>query len=251
MKIFLFVDNWVGGQVLRHLRAKNEDIVGIAVHPPGDRNNFDEIKRYSGLSNDRIHSVGKNPSRQFIDLLTKLQPDIILVVFWTYMLLENIFNIPDRGCMNFHMSYLPFNRGKKPNVWPIVEGTPAGVSIHYIDDGIDSGKILFRKKVDVEIIDTAGMLYKKQIHAFVDLFKESWTNIKNNNLSPIDNILKEGTFHWDKDFKRLDELPLDGKYDLLDLINHLRAKTFPPHKGAYFIHNERKVFVRIELSYED
>ena len=83
------------------------------------------------------------------------------------------------------------------------------------------------------------------------MFEENWVNIKNNNLSPIDNMLEEGTFHWDKDFKQLDELSLDEKYYLLDLINHLRAKTFPPHKGAYFIHNERKVYVRIELSYED
>ena len=59
------------------------------------------------------------------------------------------------------MSYLPFNRGKKPNVWPIIEGSPAGVSMHYIDSGIDSGKIISQSKIDVEIIDTAKTLYDK------------------------------------------------------------------------------------------
>jgi len=251
MKIFLFVDGWIGAQVLRHLRSQNENIIGIAVHPPSTRNNFDEIIKNSKLPEDNIHTVGKNPNERFVDYLTNINPDIILVVSWTYILKKNIFGIPNRGCLNFHMSFLPFNRGKKPNVWPIIEGTPAGVSIHYIDSGIDSGKILFRKKVDVEIIDTAKTLYEKQLIAFVSLFKESWLKVKNNNIHTIDNVLDEGTFHLDEEFKELEEIALDEKCYPLELINQIRAKTFPPHDGAYFVHNGQKVFVHIELSYGD
>jgi methionyl-tRNA formyltransferase len=251
MRIFLFVDGWIGAQVLRHLNSQNENIIGIAVHPPSARNNFDEIIEYSKLSNNKIHTVGKKPNGKFIDYLIKACPDIILVVSWTYILQENIYKLPSRGCLNFHMSFLPFNRGKKPNVWPIIENTPAGVSIHYIDSGIDSGKILFRKRIDVEIIDTAKTLYQKQLIAFVNLFEESWVKIKNNNIHPIDNTLDEGTFHLDEEFKKLEEIHLDEKYYPLELINQIRGKTFPPHEAAYFIYKGRKVYVRIELFYGD
>ena len=69
MKIFLFVDGWVGVQVLKHLRSQNENIVGVAVHPSNVRNNFDEIKKYSGLSDNKIYIVGKSPSVEFVENL--------------------------------------------------------------------------------------------------------------------------------------------------------------------------------------
>jgi len=251
MRIFLFVDGFIGAQILKHLVSLNENIIGIAVQPERVRNNFDEIKKYSKLKNEKISTVGNKPDKNFADYLNKICPDIILVVSWPFILRENIFLIPKRGCVNFHMSFLPFNRGKKPNVWPIIEGTPAGVSIHYINSGIDSGKILFRKKIDVEIIDTAKTLFDKQLIASIILFKESWLKIKNNSINAIDNILSEGTFHFDKEFQKLEEINLDKQCYPLELINQLRAKTFAPHEGAYFIHNGRKVFIRIELFYGD
>ena len=225
MKIFLFVDGWVGAQVLMHLKSQDENIAGIAVHPADICNNFDEIKKCSGLPDGKIYTVGKHPSAEFIGNLKKINPDIILVVFWTYILSKEVFSIPKYRCINFHMSYLPFNRGKKPNVWPIIENTPAGVSMHYIDSGIDSGEILFRKEVKVEITDTAQTLYLKQLVALSNLFIENWINIKNNKLNAIENIAEEGTFHWDKDFKQLDEINLDNVI-ISDETGDLNLKIF-------------------------
>jgi methionyl-tRNA formyltransferase len=251
MRIFLFVDGWLGAQILKCLNDFKENIVGIAVHPNKFRNNFSEIIKNSKLSDNQIFTVGKNPENFFVDKLNDLCPDVILVVSWTFILKEHIYLIPKKGCINFHMSFLPFNRGKKPNVWPIVEGTPAGVSIHYIDDGIDSGAILFRQEVEVEIIDTAKTLYKKQLHAFVSLFEKSWPKIKNNTVLYIENIREDGSFHLDKEFKKLEKIDLDKKVFPMELINHLRAKTFAPYDGAYFIHNGQKVYINIQLSYEE
>jgi len=251
VKIFLFADNWVGYQVIKYLHEQDENIVGIALHPPEYQTFSEEIIKSANLPDENIFIVGKTPSYGFVDKLKELQPDIVLVVFWTFILSKSIFNIPKLGCINFHMSYLPFNRGKNPNVWPIVEGTPAGVSMHYIDSGIDSGKILFRREVEVDITDTAETLYKKQKNTLVELFVENWEFIKTNNLCPVQNIAEKGTFHWGKDFKQLDEIDLSEQCYPLELINHLRAKTFPPHKGAYFVHDGKKIFMRIELSYEE
>ena len=74
---------------------------------------------------------------------------------------DKFFTIPPKGCINFHLSYLPYNRGKKPNVWPIIDGSPAGVTMHYIDNDIDSGSIVAQSEVKVDIVDTGKTLYNK------------------------------------------------------------------------------------------
>ena len=53
--------------------------------------------------------------------------------------------------INLHISYLPYNRGSHPNLWSHLENTPIGVAIHRIDEGIDTGPILLRKKIYIEI----------------------------------------------------------------------------------------------------
>ena len=248
MRVVLLVDNFIGLKTVEFLVAKSENIVGLFLHPKGFQNYPEEIIRASKLPADKIFYIGREWADDDVSQLENLKPDLILVVFWKYMLPENVFNLPPLGCINFHLSYLPYNRGKKPNVWPFIENTPAGVSLHYIDKGIDSGEIIARRRVDVELYDTAKSLYEKLILAFPPLFEETWPLIKKGSLQGIDKEV-DGTFHLDSDFHRLDEIDLNKKTYPLDLINHLRAKTFPPHPSAYFVKDGKKIFVRVEFDY--
>ena len=127
-----------------------------------------------------------------------MNPDIGLSIFWKYTLPQNIFKLFEKGCINFHCSYLPYNRGKNPNVWPIVENTPAGITLHYIDEGIDTGNIISQERINVEPIDTAKDLYEKLIYSFIFLFKKTWPNIKNDNVNPIKQNEANATFHLAK-----------------------------------------------------
>ncbi len=243
-------DNWLGLKIVQHLKLLNENIVGMAVHPAEYQNYSYEIISESGLRKDDVLIGVQNPDKVFIEKIKNLNPDIILVIYWRYLLPESIFSIPTFGCINFHMAYLPYNRGKNPNVWPIIENTPAGVTMHYIDAGIDTGKIVSRKQVNVDITDTAKTLYQKQLEAFVTLFKETWPKIKTNHVIPFSQEDDNATFHLAKDFKKLSMIDLDKKYTAKDLINILRSKTFPPHDPAYFIYNNRKIFISVELKEE-
>jgi methionyl-tRNA formyltransferase len=49
--------------------------------------------------------------------------------------------------LNLHISYLPYNKGMHPNFWSFFDETPSGVSIHEIDEGIDTGPILLQKEI--------------------------------------------------------------------------------------------------------
>ena len=243
-------DNWLGWQVAKHLNEQNEEIVGLAIHPEGYQHNIDEIITETKIPKKRVLVGNKNLDETFVEKVKNLVPDIILVVYWNYILPERVFSIPNMGCINFHMAYLPYNRGKNPNVWPIIEGTPAGVTMHYIDAGIDSGKIIAQKAVNVYIVDTAKSIFEKQLKTFVELFKETWPKIKGGSIKPKLQNLSEGTVHFGKDFNRLSEINLKEKIYPLDLINQIRAKTFEPNPSAYFMYEGKKVNISISLKYE-
>ncbi len=251
MRILLLADNWVGLQVTRHLRDLGEDVVGLYLHPPEGQNLGEEIAAASGLSETEVHVAGAHWSDQDLELVRKLAPDIVLVVFWAHILPAEFLSIPSRCCVNLHLSYLPYNRGKKPNVWPILDGTPAGVSIHVIDEGIDSGPILARRQVDVQPTDTAETLYRRLLVEIEDLFRESWPGIRDGGLMPLVQEPGSGTFHLDREMAAHEVINLNEMYMGADLLNLLRARTFRPYPSAYFLHEGRRVFVRIDLEIED
>ena len=155
------------------------------------------------------------------------------------------------GCVNCHPALLPYNRGQYPNVWSIIENTPAGVTLHYIDCGIDTGDIIAQKEVLIEPIDTGESLYKKLEKTCVNLFKDTWFMIRSRQAPRIPQLSNEGTYHRTSDVELIDKIELDCKYTARELINILRARTFPPYKGAYFLHNGRKVYLQLKLFNED
>jgi methionyl-tRNA formyltransferase len=74
-----------------------------------------------------------------------------------------------RPIINLHLSFLPFNRGAHPNFWSFIEDTPSGVSIHEIDDGVDTGPIIFQKKIKFDYKKNKNITFKSTYNT---LFKE-------------------------------------------------------------------------------
>ena len=82
-----------------------------------------------------------------------------------------------KGCVNLHAAYLPWNRGWHTNVWPILDGSPAGVTLLYIDEGVDTGDLITQRAIPVGPTDTGGSLHERLTLAIIDLFKETWPEI--------------------------------------------------------------------------
>ena len=80
--------------------------------------------------------------------------------------------------VNLHISFLPWNRGADPNLWSFLEDTPKGVSIHYVDEGLDTGDIITQKEVVLDMeYETLATTYEKLNAEIVALFKQNWLNI--------------------------------------------------------------------------
>ena len=102
--------------------------------------------------------------------------------------------------LNLHISYLPYNKGAHPNYWSFINKTPKGVSIHKIEEGIDTGQIFIQKRVGYTQNDTLYSFYKKLKFEIEKLFIENFKKIIDGEITPF--IQKgKGSFH------RKSELP--------------------------------------------
>ena len=174
MRILYMGNNWVGWQVLKWLKTQHEQIAGLVVHPTQKQRYGKEIIEAAGLPSERIFEGPRLTQPEVVASIRRLEPDIGLSILFDYILKPELISIFPKGVINLHPAYLPYNRGQYPNVWSIIEGTPSGVTLHYIDNKVDTGDIIARKKVPVAITDTGETLYRKLERASVSLFKNTY-----------------------------------------------------------------------------
>ena len=85
-----------------------------------------------------------------ISFLKKNKIEFIISYGYKYLITKDIIDIFKGKIINLHISFLPFNRGYYPNLWSHLEGSPSGVTIHFINEHIDGGEILLQKKVKID-----------------------------------------------------------------------------------------------------
>tara|TARA_Y100001968_G_scaffold307221_2_gene324844 strand:- start:29916 stop:30497 length:582 start_codon:yes stop_codon:yes gene_type:complete len=138
-----------------------------------------------------------------IDYLNSNSIDFIVSYGYTKIINKEIIKYMNNSIINLHISYLPYNRGYYPNLWSHIEGTPSGVTIHRIDEGIDTGQILFRKELIIDqkihTFESSYKILKKEIES---LFFNSWIHIRKGNYKVI-NTKEVGTFHYKKEGDQL------------------------------------------------
>lgn len=251
MRILFLGNNWVAWQSIQWLKGQGEDIVGLVIHPPETRKYGEEILHSTNVDPACVFDGSQLREPETLRAIEALRPDMGISAFFGYILSPEFLDMLPAGCVNIHPALLPYNRGAYPNVWSIVERTPAGVTLHYIDEGIDTGDIIAQHEIPVEPIDTGESLYRKLEKACVDLFKETWPLLRADQAPRESQPLQAGTSHRTHDVIQIDEIDLNRRYTARELIDVLRARTFPPHSGVFFRHKGRKVYMRLHLEYGD
>lgn len=192
-----------------------------------------------------VHSM--LTTKEQVSLVKDIEPDYLISCGYSYRVPENILDIPTRGCLNLHPGYLPYNRGANPNVWSIVEGTPAGVTLHYMDSGIDTGDIISQREVSTSFSDTGKDLHERLEDAQVNLFKEVWQDVVSGNASSNPQELDAGTYHRTGEFEEICRLDPDETVQVKGLINRIRALTFPPYDNAKIEVDGETYYVEINI----
>ncbi len=246
-RILLFANNWGGWKVTEWLMQRHENIVGLVVHPAYNSKFRKEILALANLPPERVIEANGLRDPGTVRYLASLEPDIGVSAFFGYILKPNVYRTPERGVINLHTGYLPHNRGWHPNVYPILDGSPAGVAIHWIVEGIDSGAVLARRKVEVSITDTGGVLHQRLTRELIDLFKEMWPKLSTEGMRAEVQDESIATHHYRRELRALEQIDLEKTYTAAYLIDLIRANTYPPYPGAYFDHDGEKVYLRLEL----
>lgn len=104
--------------------------------------------------------------------------DLVVSFGYRYIIEKKIIESSAAPIINLHISYLPWNRGAHPNFWCFYDETPCGVSIHLIDEGIDTGPIIYQKLVSFNKNEsTFTKTYIKLISEIESLFVSNISNL--------------------------------------------------------------------------
>lgn len=177
MKIILVGQGPFGEKVLDTLIGEGEDIVGVFC--PADKRGQAMAEAAEG-SDLALFRPGKMKDAEVREAYLGLNPDLVILAFVTDIIPEALLDIPSIGTICYHPSLLPRHRGASGINWAVIQGdTHTGLTILWVDEGIDTGPILLQKEVEILPDDTTGSLYfNKLFEMGVDAIVESVALIK-------------------------------------------------------------------------
>jgi methionyl-tRNA formyltransferase len=166
MRIIFIGQAPFGKETLQTLVEQEEEIVGVITVPDQPNQRFpNPVKELA-----EQHAIPLYQSKLFkkpeaISWVRALQPDLLVLAFVTSFVPKEMIDLARLGGINYHPSLLPKYRGGSAINWAVIEGeTETGVTIHFIDEGVDTGPILLQEKVSIEPDDTVKSVYFDKLY---------------------------------------------------------------------------------------
>lgn len=196
-----------------------------------------DVKKYAikqGIEVFQPEKIKKN--EQVLELLRKINPDLICVVAYGKILPKEILKIPKFGCINVHASLLPKYRGAAPIQWAVLNGDKVtGVSTMYMNEKMDEGDIIFQEQTEIGEYETTGELW--------DRLKEKGADL----LVKTVKAIEEGKAPRTKQGPDFSVAPMIekkiAKIDFEESARKIKNKVYGlnPFMGAYGFLNEKKI----------
>ena len=212
-----------GCQVLRHM-VDRKDIGKLFVFTHAMRYGIDDLGKVAAelgvaFSTEAISSDN-----------LPFKPDIISSVYYRNIIPQDIIDSCDGRIFNMHPSLLPRHRGCSSVPWAIIEGDKlTGVTFHYIDKGIDTGRILLQTTIPITDTTTQSTLYRLCMDRGIEFWPAAFELVKAGFAGGEQ--LGETNYHPRG-------CPLDGEIDMswpaAKIERFIRAMHFPPLPHARF-----------------
>ncbi len=217
----------------------NVKAVVTAVDKPAGRGKKlrqSEVKKLALQKNIPVLQPENLKSEAFINELKSFNPDLIVVVAFR-MLPKVVWALPKLGTINLHASLLPDYRGAAPINWAIVNGEKkTGVTTFFIDEQIDTGRIILQKEIEIDFSDNADTLHDKIMTIGADLLIETIEKIENGTVKTIEQeqILSGKKPKLAPKIHKQD-CKINWDNDVLEVYNFIRGMS--PYPGAWSILN--------------
>ena len=237
MKIIFFTNKHPGGiEILKAMKTAKIPIFAIVIEKYVDRSSKLDFKKIMGLSFRKLFFILLQKLKQLFipknhepwerdeyyrifsssiiivdnfnstkceNIIKELAPDII-ILGGTRIIRENIIKIPKIGILNVHPGLLPKYRGVDVIPWSILNGDEIGVTVHFVDKGVDTGRICAQTKLPLIKNDSIKTIRKRapilQAEIMVQVLQKL---IKDGKIQTYPNPKEEGTQFYEMDYKTL------------------------------------------------
>lgn len=181
--------------------------------------------------------------------IRRLRPTHGVSAGYRSILSQEVIDLFPAGIANIHTSLLPIGRGAYPNAFAIRWGQKAGVTMHLIDAGVDTGPILVQQEVPYDGHDTAKTLHEKLTAAAKVLITDHlvrWIEHPEEYSPRPQGYAPGATRKAD-----LEMLQITADMKAHAVIDTLRARTFAPYAGARYVARDGTAYrVRVEMEPE-
>jgi methionyl-tRNA formyltransferase len=184
LKIGYFADGPWSHQAFNKL-VQNPSIQFQFIVPRYDTKDI-ELEELSKLHKIDYFKNKNINSQEFIDIIKQYECDIFISLSFNQIFKSTIINLPPLKTINVHCGKLPFYRGRNILNWALInDETDFGITVHYVDEGIDTGDIILQKIYTIEENDNYGSLLNKAYEGCAEILHEAIINLQTSNFKPI------------------------------------------------------------------
>jgi methionyl-tRNA formyltransferase len=179
MRIIFIGSGGIGVPTLHAVQKSDHELVGVITQPDkpvgrDQRITPPPIKAALADSKMSILQPAKIKAAEAVEQIRALEPDVIVVFAYGQILPRAVLEIPKVACLNLHASLLPRWRGAAPIQAVIAAGDPeTGITVMYMDEGLDTGEILLQRKIDISPSETGATLHDRLAEIAPDAFGEA------------------------------------------------------------------------------
>ncbi len=174
-------------------------------------------------------------SNEFIERLNFFQCDLLVSMSFNQIFKEPIISIPKLGIINCHAGKLPLYRGRNVLNWVLINDEKEfGITVHYIDEGIDTGDIIVQKSYPINDSDTYKSLLEKAYVECPNLLLTAIKKIINGQIESIKQNTILNSFMYCSRRKEGDEV-INWNSSSREIFNFIRALSYPGPCATSFI----------------
>jgi len=228
-----------GFSILREALSNPEINIKIVFQNKILNISYNEIKEL--CKKNRIKCIETTRIENYKNIISKNNIKLLFVIGWRFKIHAEVYNLLDKGIIVFHDSLLPKYRGFSPLYWAIINGEKiTGTTAFFIDENIDTGDIIYQKKIQINSSDDINILTRKVIDSYKYIFRKIIWLLKENKYLPrrVQNHRAATYCIW----RIPEDARIDWKNNAEDIYNLIRASK-EPFYPAYTLFQGKKLYI--------
>lgn len=240
MRIVSFGFQTWGFKTLQALIDLDQEVVLAVTHPASEQSykaiwseSVEDLARDLGIP---VH-ITERVDAETIDLVKRAEPDVIVVNSWYSWMPPELYTLPPHGTLNLHDSLLPKFTGFSPVLWALISGeSEFGLTIHRMDDGLDTGDILIQHSLPIGPTDTGTQLVLRGMDLIPGALRDALNSLESGTAVWRPQNKAERTYFHKR--SQRDSL-IDWNWPAEDLERFVRALSDPYPRAFTFYQGER------------